>query len=395
MYSIRLNNGIDNVSADISFFVQLTGTGLRDYEGLLNSEVSRYRAEYKGRWDKAIEHKRALKLAEAERKRRNQESIKVAEKLRQEKEQKAVKETEDTNNNNDVESALTGVNAFKCAIEAAKKRSQESKTYVAHGVFIEDFTTEKEETQASQLPGDIEYVQHGYFLEDFVTKDDNVEMEVQVPVTNAIDNKDYVEHGTFLEDITTKVNKETETKRVHLEVSTSKASDNKEYVPHGAYLEDFIAKTTETKEECLKNPKIHEVYSEEVGRHPVQEEHRKNSETHEVYSEEVGRPPVQEDTLKRALVDKEGSLQTKKLADNNVNRRKKIVEETLISEIPEKKVETVSVVHTEDIPRDVKMYVKKHKGCTLSEVKKYYSMKEIQRAISFGKIQKRGDKLWV
>ena len=83
-----------------------------------------------------------------------------------------------------------------------------------------------------------------------------------------------------------------------------------------------------------------------------------------------------------------------RVVDEPDNVKQVVREETLIVEKPEVGVSTETVTQVEDIPKEVRDYVRKHKDCSKADVLKYYSKKQLETALRHSKIVERHGKLF-
>lgn len=419
-----LNGDINVVKSDISFYFKLremedkTPVNERVNENI-KRKLHRDIQEAKSEIEKL---ERVLKLRESENtiKKTENETIKV-EKNVEELENESVSEEE-------LKTVSTG-NSFLSIL-----RENEDK-YKNHGVYLEDviiIIEEKTSSKETKVTEDIsETVSHGIYLEDISLT--NVESKVVKKPT------DVVSHGVYIDEV--------EIVDVSKKESKGVSSEAENYKDHGVYLEDIVENTTE--EEVIKEEDSSEEYTDEeenynsdehieelneIKRDTVEgsiddlldelfneysnkdedienkvEEKQEENKRDDIEREERERRRYEErerrheERERRRYEERERRYKQGREDTRDWNQRDYIEErerryqqerentqEESIEVVEPKKQEEIIVV-----PTNIRDFIKSNQGCSSDYVLKYYSKKDLSKAITMGKIYTKNGKLYV
>lgn len=380
-----LNGDLNVVKSDISFYFKLremedkTPVNERVNENI-KRKLHRDIQEAKSEIEKL---ERVLKFRESENtiKKTENETIKVEENV-EELENESVSEEE-------LKTVSTG-NSFLSIL-----RENENK-YKDHGVYLEDviIIEEKTSSKETKVTEDIsETVSHGIYLEDIsLTNTDSA--VVKKPT-------DVVSHGVYIDEVEIVDVSKKEPKGV--------SSEAENYKDHGVYLEDIVENTVE--EESIKEEDSSVEYTDE--------EENYNSGEYIEEPDEVKRDTVEGsiddllDELFNEYSNKDEDIENKVEEKQEENKRDDIereererrryeererryqqerenTQEESIEVVEPKKQEEIIVV-----PTNIRDFIKSNQGCSSDYVLKYYSKKDLSKAITMGKIYTKNGKLYV
>ena len=250
------------------------------------------------------------------------------------------------------EEATVGSKSFLDAIKNIEKEVHNgSVEHVTHGRYLEDFEEINENIKKveSVIEESLERVVHGVYLEDYVLED----VEEQV-------NNDFVEVEEQINDTNDYLEKE-ENEEEGIE-DTYGCTDS--LFCSGKSEFDVVKE----KDEVLEEPKKEEKVFED----PIE------SENYEV--EGYDKPNGEKDVSSGMFLD---SVQ-QSIQNNEMAFKKEEVEE----EISEKEEVIVK-------PANIRDFIKQHPGSSIEYVMRYYSKKEIDKALALGKIYKKNGKLCI
>lgn len=340
---IKVQGVKDNICNCIDFYQGLTKVGLVGVKELRKSYLDMYLADYIQRCDETLK-KRTKK-----------------------KEEKKVADAPAVNTSvkNTFGEEESGIDLFRNMLS-----TPEEVTYENHGVFIDENTVSEKE-ESIPVKSEVEYSNHGVFLE-----------EVDVP-----------------------------TKTV--EAPTDEVTDI-EYEDHGIYVEDIVMNNLESEDEYEEDE---DDYSED----DFEDEEDEDDYEYEDYDETDNSADYVEEEKEEDVTEKDDeeyvsskSLREKKVIDDfddfefldykdDTSTKDEVVEESkAVSPIERVKPEAVKPEIREIVEKpkfqdykNVRDFVKKNPGCSYSDVKEFFSMKEIQKALLNTKIVEKKNKLYV
>lgn len=337
---IKVQGVKDNICNCIDFYQGLTKVGLVGVKELRKSYLDMYLADYIQRCDETLK-KRTKK-----------------------KEEKKVADTPAINTSikNSFGEEESGIDLFRNMLSTPDEVSYEN-----HGVFIDENTVSEKE-ESTPVKSEVEYSSHGVFLEEVDVPTETVEAST-VEVTDI----EYKDHGIYVEDIVTD----------NLESEDEYEEDEEDYSE-----DDF-----EDEDEEDEDGYDYEDYDEtDVSDDYVEEEKEEDDEEY-VSSKSLRENKVIDDFDDFEFLDYKEDTSTKdEVAEEfkvvpSVERVKPEVVKPVIRE-------TVEKPKFQDY-KNVRDFVKKNPGCSYSDVKEFFSMKEIQKALLNTKIVEKKNKLYV
>lgn len=335
---IKVQGVKDNICNCIDFYQGLTKVGLVGVKELRKSYLDMYLADYIQRCDETLK-KRTKK-----------------------KEEKKVADAPAVNTSikNTFGEEESGIDLFRNMLS-----TPEEVTYENHGVFIDENTVSEKE-ESIPVKSEVEYSNHGVFLEevDVPTK------TVEAP-TDEVTDIEYEDHGIYVEDIVTD----------NLESEDEYEEDEEDY------LEDDFEDEDEDGYD-------YENYDETDDSADYVEEKEEN-DTEEDDEEYVSSKSLRENKV----IDDFEFLDYKE----DTSTKDEVVKESIpVSQIEKVKPEVIKpeIRETVEKPKfqdykNVRDFVKKNPGCSYSDVKEFFSMKEIQKALLNTKIVEKKNKLYV
>lgn len=274
-------------------------------------------------------------------------------------------------------------------------------SYVEHGIYLDEIEIIDTKVGSKSNEIQLEYVEHGIFLDEievsFESSDvleENTEGILEESTKNILldsitPSKGYVEHGIFLDDLESASELEDSYTEVEdeVEIEDEVKVENVEeydYVPHGVILDDLFNEVNSTTKEDIPDDSLEEDESSEE----VDEDFSNMVEDLEEEEDELEESPQLEYNSSNVLDRFFGGT-----LDDKSNFSESILKQATEQEKP------IPVVHKEEqvieVPQDIRLFIKKHPNSSIDFVSKYYSKKEIDRAIKLGRIYKKKNKLMI
>jgi hypothetical protein len=340
---IKVQGVKDNICNCIDFYQGLTKVGLVGVKELRKSYLDMYLADYIQRCDETLK-KRTKK-----------------------KEEKKVADAPAVNTSikNTFGEEESGIDLFRNMLS-----TPEEVTYENHGVFIDENTVSEKE-ESIPVKSEVEYSSHGVFLEEVDVPTETVEAPT-VEVTDI----EYEDHGIYVEDIVTD-NLESEDEYEEDEDDYSKDDSGDEEDEDGYEYEDYDE--TDDSADYVEEEKEEDVTEEDDEEYVSSKSLREKKVIDDFDDFEF--LDYKEDTFTKDEVVKESMP---------VSPIEKVKPEAEKPEIRE----TVEKPKFQDY-KNVRDFVKKNPGCSYSDVKEFFSMKEIQKALLNTKIVEKKNKLYV
>lgn len=335
---IKVQGVKDNICNCIDFYQGLTKVGLVGVKELRKSYLDMYLADYIQRCDETLK-KRTKK-----------------------KEEKKVADVPAVNTSikNTFGEEESGIDLFRNMLS-----TPEEVTYENLGVFIDENTVSEKE-ESSPVKSEVEYSNHGVFLEEVDVPTETVEAP-----TDEVTDIEYEDHGIYVEDIVT---------------------DNLESEDEYEEDEDYSEDDSEDEDEDGYD---YEDYDETDDSADYVEEEKEEDDTEEDDEEYVSSKSLRE----KKVIDDFEFLDYKE----DTSTKDEVAEEfKVVPSVERVKPEVVKPVIRETVEKpkfqdykNVRDFVKKNPGCSYSDVKEFFSMKEIQKALLNTKIVEKKNKLYV
>lgn len=342
---IKVQGVKDNICNCIDFYQGLTKVGLVGVKELRKSYLDMYLVDYIQRCDETLK-KRTKK-----------------------KEEKKVADAPAVNTSikNTFGEEESGIDLFRNMLSTS-----EEVTYENHGVFIDENTVSEKE-ESIPVKSEVEYSSHGVFLEEVDVPTETVEAS-----TDEVTDIEYEDHGIYVEDIVTNnLESEDEYEEDEDDYSKDDSEDEDEEDEDGYEYEDY----DETDDSAD--------YAEEE----EEEDNTEEDDDEYVSSKSLREKKVIDDFDDFEFLDYKEDTSTKdEVAEESmsVSPIEKVKPEVIKPEIRE----TVEKSKFQDY-KNVRDFVKKNPGCSYSDVKEFFSMKEIQKALLNTKIVEKKNKLYV
>lgn len=334
---IKVQGVKDNICNCIDFYQGLTKVGIVGVKELRKSYLDMYLADYIQRCDETLK------------------------KRTEKKEEKKVADTPAVNTS--IENTLgeeeSGIDLFRNMLS-----TPEEVTYENHGVFIDENTVSEKE-ESIQVKSKVEYSNHGVFLEEVDVPTETVEAP-----TDEVTDIEYEDHGIYVEDI----------------VMNNLESEDE-------YEEDEDDYSKDDSEDEDEDGYEYEDYDETDDSADYVEEEKDEDDEEYVSSKSLREKKVIDDFDDFEFLDYKEDTSTKdEVAEESmpVSPIERVKPEAVKPEIRE----TVEKPKFQDY-KNVRDFVKKNPGCSYSDVKEFFSMKEIQKALLNTKIVEKKNKLYV
>lgn len=242
-------------------------------------------------------------------------------------------------------------NAYSSKLEESKDIEYDEEIQLEEGSIELDDTEYTEEIEPESVDCSDENTEG---------RNDYLEESEVVEYTNKSESeegKEYVCHGVYIDDI-----------------------DN--YTSHGVYVEDIEGFSTEKEEEDYLEDEgyYEEEYSEDEG---YSDEYYE-----EEVSEEYLEESCEEESYEELEVEDEGYEESERGYYEEENNEEFIEEDT-----EEQDLVVSNII--EDVPQDIRAFLKKYPNSEISFVLKYYSSKEVNKQLMLGRIFKRKGKLCI
>lgn len=336
---IKVQGVKDDICNCIDFYQGLTKVGLVGVKELRKSYLDMYLADYIQRCDETLK-KRTKK-----------------------KEEKKVADVPAVNTSikNTFGEEESGIDLFRNMLS-----TPEEVTYENHGVFIDENTVSEKE-ESIPVKSEVEYSNHGVFLEEVDVPTETVEAP-----TDEVTDIEYEDHGIYVEDIVTNI---------------SESEDE--------YEEDEEDYSEDDSEDEDENGYDYEDYDETDDSDDYVEEEKEEDDKEEDDEEYVSSKSLRE----KKVIDDFEFLDYKE----DTSTKDEVAEEfKVVPSVERVKPEVVKPVIRETVEKpkfqdykNVRDFVKKNPGCSYSDVKEFFSMKEIQKALLNTKIVEKKNKLYV
>lgn len=343
MQTIRVSGNIDDIFSCVDFYQNIAVVGLQSIEELRKVYIDLYLEDYKHRYAYRQRKKEKMrKEAELEREKLRLEEIKrqeEAKRLESKKEpEKQYTKTEE------VEGSVQISNQSVRSIFSALKEADAKKAKI--------------ESDWSRKYPQAEYVNRGVYLEDFVptvsprSSSENTTNVQQVKYRDA----EYVSTGVILEEFKSVISQVQDVPSAV--VASNKIQKNTSnpvmYVSQGVVLEDVIPKVSVSESSFTSDD--------------IQDLGNSDDST------------------------KVRNSHTKKKVESR--KRKKVKRIDTDKTVKDKELSKRETEKTESY-KNVRDFVKRNPGCVLNDILRYFSQKEIQRALMSAKVVQRKKKFYV
>lgn len=249
-------------------------------------------------------------------------------------------------------------------VEEVQDTHDDSKDYVSHGIYIDEWVKK-------------DYVSHGIYIDEWVNPNVNVKESYEDEV---VEDTEYEENAEDYEEVIEEYEDSEEEEEVEgeniedfEEVIEEYEDEEEGYVDEE--VENEVEETSTGVNNALKDFDIDSILDDLLNEKLDNKD--KNIED-EVRAEEVNfeQPSVQ---------DKENGVQ----GDSNVINIQDYVpkEDANIIDKP-KEPEKI------EVPANIRDFIKGHQGSTIDFVLQYYKKKDVDKALSLGKVYKKNGKLY-
>jgi hypothetical protein len=247
-------------------------------------------------------------------------------------------------------------------VEEVQDTHDDSKEYVSHGIYIDEWVKK-------------DYVSHGIYIDEWVNPNVNESYEDEI-----VEDTEYKENAEDYEEVIEEYEDNEEEEEVEEEstedfeeVIEEYEDEEEDYIDEG--VENEVEETSTGENSALKDFDIDSILDDLLNEKSDNED--KNIED-VVKTEEVNfeQPSVQ---------DKDNVVQ----GDLNVINIQDYVpkEDTNILDKP-KEPEKI------EVPANIRDFIKGHQGSTIDFVLQYYKKKDVDKALSLGKVYKKNGKLY-
>lgn len=246
-------------------------------------------------------------------------------------------------------------------VEEVQDTHDDSKEYVSHGIYIDEWVKK-------------DYVFHGIYIDEWVNPNENVNESYE---DETVEDTEYEENTEDFEDVIedyeNNEEEEEENTEDFEEVIEEYEDSEEDYADEG--VENEVEETSTGTNNALKDFDIDSILDDLLNEKLDNED--KNTED-EVRAEEVNfeQPSAQ---------NKENEVQE----DSNVINIQDYVPKEDIS-IIDKPKEPEKI----EVPANIRDFIKGHQGSTIDFVLQYYKKKDVDKALSLGKVYKKNGKLY-
>lgn len=235
-----------------------------------------------------------------------------------------------------------------------------------------------------------EYVKNGSFLEDMILEESDEDINEDEPDADESEGIEDLEEDESNE-VDTEDTQDQEVEVINENVSET-VPEEVEYVEHGNFLEDLVQ--DELEEDFSDN----EEYDEDS-------DDSEDTDEYDSYSEDnydEGLPSINEEEsyeIADDMSEESEDVEPEGLFEDEESETADIVEKKVDSKIIPMIKKEVSMeddgMYAQNLPRDVRDFLKLHPNSDMSYVLKFYPKKEIDKQIRLGKIFTRKGKLMI
>lgn len=282
-------------------------------------------------------------------------------------------------NSNTEEIIFTGKNFLDAVKNATQVENDESLNIEEATVESKSFLDAVKNIEKEVHNGSVEHISHGRYLEDFEEVSENIK-KVESVIEESLER---VVHGVYLEDyVLEDVEEPVNSDFVEVEEQTN---DTNDYLEKEEKEEEGIEDVSDWTDSLFSSGKSRsDVVKEkdEVLEEPKKEEKifEDSIESENFELKGYDRIDGEKDVSSGMFLD---SVQ-KSIQNNEMIFKKEEVEE----EISEKDEVIIK-------PANIRDFIKQHPGSSIEYVMRYYSKKEIDKALALGKIYKKNGKLCI
>lgn len=384
---VRVPGRISKVQASLDFYLQLTSVGKNSLDDLRKQYFSQFLTE-------ELERRRGLFTSPVVEEEVDEED--VVEKVSGEPDKQSGESTLDNASEgvNPEELKSNGVSFLKIVSSMPVKGDnakdikgtvvdESDAEYTPVGRYVDNDIGDTSKVLENQNK---EYVNHGRYVDDIG----------DILKVSDSQDKEYVDHGRYVEDV-----------RVVEEVKKEEdAPDPMEYVPHGRYVDE--ENQTEKSIEAIEEP-----VDEESEDDAWDFEEEDDGDSWGVEDSEVEDEPTEKDTDTTSQVEDGLGVEYSATEGDDLSWLEDPEEVPKVEDVKEyddseepNKIEEVPRFRSEvsledegrgsvDVPADIREFLRQHPCSPIDYVLKFYSKKEIDKAIALGRVYKKKGKLMI
>ena len=250
-------------------------------------------------------------------------------------------------------------------VEEVQDTYDDSKEYVSNGIYIDEWVKK-------------DYVSHGIYIDEWVNPNANVNESYEDEV---VEDTEYEENTEDFEEV---IEEEYEDSEEEEEVEEENTED----------FEEVVEEYEDEEEDYIDEEVENEVEETSTGKNNALKDFDIDSILDDLLNEKLDDEDKNiEDTVKTEEVnfeqsnvqDKENVVQ----GDSNVINIQDYVPKEDIS-IIDKPKEPEKI----EVPANIRDFIKGHQGSTINFVLQYYKKKDVDKALSLGKVYKKNGKLY-
>lgn len=250
-------------------------------------------------------------------------------------------------------------------VEEVQDTYDDSKEYVSHGIYIDEWVKK-------------DYVSHGIYIDEWVNPNANVNESYEDEV---VEDTEYEENTEDFEEV---IEEEYEDSEEEEEVEEENTED----------FEEVVEEYEDEEEDYIDEEVENEVEETSTGKNNALKDFDIDSILDDLLNEKLDDEDKNiEDTVKTEEVNfKQSNVQDKEnvvQGDSNVINIQDYVPKEDIS-IIDKPKEPEKI----EVPANIRDFIKGHQGSTIDFVLQYYKKKDVDKALSLGKVYKKNGKLY-
>lgn len=273
------------------------------------------------------------------------------------------------------EAVFTGKSFLDAVKNATQVDSKESLKIKETTMGSKNFLDAVKNIEKEVSKGSVERVNHGRYLEDYEEeevkeyKDFEEVSEIKGVKSDIVESLERVDHGIYLEDyVLDDVEENVSNDFVEVEEQVNDTSDYLEEED----IEDISDRMDPLFDSCKKGESDVVKEKEEVFEEFIENKDSRTEEYNRLNDEKVVSYEMIVDSVQQPI------------QNNEMTFKKEEVEEEITEE------EEVIVK-----PANIRDFIKQHPGSSIEYVMRYYSKKEIDKALALGKIYKKNGKLCI
>ena len=400
---MKVKGTISEVQSSLDFYLRISSVGKSRTVGDLRRHFFRRFLEEEREQEQALLEEK-LELEERKRLERLQEEKQKQEELELEERRKQELQQEQRRKQ---ELLLEERRRQEYLLEEAEKEKDEESAETIVNDILEELVSEN-----TDLHTDVEEC-----VEPIVKSNSNASaflkavQGIQDSVKHPKEEKEFVSHGIYLDELEEDLCEDTGVEPQQETINTSEQEDKiiylrTSFVEHGIYIDELEEVDLDDDEEEVISSSIsdcefvsHGIYIDEIETEDENENENEDYLEGETDTQEVVYEQEDEDTIEESNQVEDVNWEANEILGEYGGIVEEVEEPTEITPTQEtgtiEHLEVSSVEDPVNVPSDIRSFLKMYPNSEVSTVLKYYSKKDVDKAIKLGRIYKRKNKLFI